>query len=375
MTKHADLGASKAHRFTKCTASVKLEKDMPDVKNKYALDGIRLHEIATEVIINDSANLLNELSVEDKYIINCYKSFFDEILNSISKFDGEICDVYCERLVDYSIINNCGSSLTTFGTADCIITSKTSKTIHVIDLKTGSGVVKAYENQQLLLYAIGAYVEFSNFIEIENIKLHIVQPKINNFDTWGLSASEMMSKWLPFFQRTVKEINEGGVFRPALDTCKYCKAKAKCPALFNIMKKKIEMDEDLFLKDEDLKEVLDNAELVELFIKSVKELVYEMLINNKEFKGYKLVKGKTVRKLNEDKIKSNAFILQRDFNLEVEDCYEKKLKTLSSFEKMVGKQNVTDFVDLVESEPVMVKEEDTRELWSKLKLNNNSKIN
>jgi hypothetical protein len=296
-------------------------------------------------------------------------------LNSLSQVEGDICDVYCERVVDYSIINSCESDHTTFGTADCIITSEKSKVIHVLDLKTGSGIVKAYENKQLLLYAIGAYIEFSDSIQVDTIKLHIVQPKINNFDTWELSVSELMAKWVPFFQNAVKEIKDGGVFRPSLDTCRYCKAKPICPALLNITKKKIEMSDKLLLDDKDLKEVLDNAELIELFIKSVKELVHAKLINNGKFDGYKLVKGKTMRKLNENKIKSQVFTLQRDFNIDVEDCYEKKLKSLTCIEKLVGKDNINNFVDIVEGEPVLAKEEDKREMWSKLKLSDTSEVN
>lgn len=62
--------------------------------------------------------------------------------------------------------------------------------LFITDLKYGKGVkVEAKDNSQLMLYALGAYREFSFAFErdIEDVVMTIAQPRIGNFSTHNFS--------------------------------------------------------------------------------------------------------------------------------------------------------------------------------------------
>lgn len=125
-----------------------------------------------------------------------------------------------------------------FGTSDAVIVGETQ--MQVVDLKYGRGVqVFAEENEQLMLYALGALDEFDLLGEIESVWLTVNQPRLNHVDSWLVSTTELRA----FEQRAIAagelalDLAEGVAptelehLNPGPDQCRFCKAKATCPAL------------------------------------------------------------------------------------------------------------------------------------------------
>jgi len=124
-----------------------------------------------------------------------------------------------------------------FGTSDVVIAG--DKMIQIIDLKYGRGVqVFAGENEQLMLYALGALDEFDLLGTVETVRMTVHQPRLNHFDTWECSVEHLRA----FEQRAIAagkfalEIVERPEYadqnlNPGPDQCRFCKAKATCPAL------------------------------------------------------------------------------------------------------------------------------------------------
>jgi hypothetical protein len=74
-----------------------------------------------------------------------------------------------------------------FGTCDFICVNPYNYTLVVRDLKYGMGVkVDAEENKQLLLYAIGAYEEFSLTYDIRQVLMEIDQPRLDHVSSWTI---------------------------------------------------------------------------------------------------------------------------------------------------------------------------------------------
>ena len=92
-------------------------------------------------------------------------------------------DPTAQQRVDYSDAIGVPNS---FGTADCIILA--GDTIKIIDLKYGMGVkVDAEENEQLMLYALGALETFGILGDFTKAKLVIVQPRLNHISEWEVA--------------------------------------------------------------------------------------------------------------------------------------------------------------------------------------------
>ena len=115
------------------------------------------------------------------------------------------------------------------GTSDVIIVK--GKKLISADLKFGRGVqVDAVGLKQLLMYGAAAGRKFDMMGEIEEIELHILQPRLNHFDVWRMSIDEMNER-IEEIRQTSNRILEGpkGLSAvPGEKQCRFCKASATC---------------------------------------------------------------------------------------------------------------------------------------------------
>lgn len=115
------------------------------------------------------------------------------------------------------------------GTSDVIIVK--GKKLISADLKFGRGVqVNAVGLKQLLMYGAAAVREFDMLGEIEEIELHILQPRLNHFDVWRMSIDEMNER-IEEIRQTSNRILAGpkGLSAvPGEKQCRFCKASATC---------------------------------------------------------------------------------------------------------------------------------------------------
>jgi hypothetical protein len=174
MTAHALLGASKAHRWMACPGSIALEHDLPDTSSPHAEEGTRAHELAAAVLLQQTI-AEGDFPAEMADHVNTYVDYV------IRERTGH--QLLIEQRVDYSDVIGVPNS---FGTADCIILA--GDTIKIIDLKYGMGVrVDATENEQLMLYALGALETFGLLGEFTKAKLVIVQPRLDHISEWEVA--------------------------------------------------------------------------------------------------------------------------------------------------------------------------------------------
>lgn len=146
-----------------------------------------------------------------------------DVLHSVA--DG--ATIYPEQKLSIEFIT--GEEEAT-GTSDAVVIK--GHTAFVFDLKYGRGVqVFAEENEQLLIYGAAAVADFDPLGEIEQIELHILQPRLNHFDVWKLSVAEMNERIAAIRQASALILagEEGLAAVPGEKQCKFCKVKATCP--------------------------------------------------------------------------------------------------------------------------------------------------
>lgn len=173
MTAHALLGASKAHRWMRCPGSIALEAPIQDTTSAHAEEGTRAHELAAAIL--ERKPFLEDSDLE----------MFNHVMTYVGyvRAEAEGHTLLIEQRVDYSDVIGVPDS---FGTADCIILA--GDTIKIIDLKYGMGVkVDAEENEQLMLYALGALEVFGPVGDFKKAKLVIVQPRLNTISEWEVA--------------------------------------------------------------------------------------------------------------------------------------------------------------------------------------------
>ena len=103
---------------------------------------------------------------------------------------------------------------------------------HSIDLKWGMGVqVFAKDNEQQEMYTDAGLQEFDFLGEVEEIHLHILQPRLQHFDEAKLTRAELEAR-IDLIRKASKEIaftpGEMLVAVPGDKQCKFCKRAATC---------------------------------------------------------------------------------------------------------------------------------------------------
>lgn len=372
---HALLSASGAGRWINCTPSARLEDEFGERKTSvYAQEGTLAHELS-ELYINK--DILNTISDRD----------FDERLENIMSHDlftEEMLDVvpiytdYCaSQLAEARTVNKLATMEIeqkldlsryvpeSFGIADCIIIN--DNLLEVIDLKYGKGIpVSAEWNKQLMLYGLGALHKYDTMYDIKNIKLTIVQPRIDNISSFLISTEELL-KWandelIPAAKLAFDgkgELNAG-------DWCRFCSVSNRCRKLYEkqIEIAKYEFAKPELLSDEEIADIVLRAPKFVEWANAIHEYAQTKAIDeNKQWPGLKLVEGRSIRKwTDEDKVPDVIF--SRFPELSEDEVFTMKLKPITSIEKIVGKKRFTEVLsDVVikpQGKPTLVSNDDKR---------------
>lgn len=334
-TAHALLGASKAHRWMACPGSIALEHDLPDTSSPHAEEGTRAHELAAAILegrpaYTDDADMLDYARVYVEYV----------------QREAVGHQLLIEQRVDYSDVIGVGNS---FGTSDAVILA--GDTIKIIDLKFGMGVrVDATENEQLQLYALGALETFGLLGEFTKAQLVIVQPRLDHVSEWiqpvaslrvfGQRARARAAEAIAIMERGVDPDRD---LRPGEKCCRFCKAKATCPALLAHVQDAVgadfdDLDEDdiktspLGMGANSLSIAMAAVPLIEDWCKAVRARLEAELLAGKEISGWKLVQGRNGARKWANEQEAEATL--KRMKLKVEEMYDLKLISPTSAEKL-----------------------------------------
>lgn len=366
---HAKLSASGASRWATCPGSVQMEDGIPDKESVYAQEGTLAHEMSELKLkhyldpkgfgkrkLNAAIKKLkeNELyQAEMEFYTDTYVDFIKE--KALSFPSNPYIEI--EKRVDFSRWVDGG-----FGTCDCVLIH--GSTLSIIDLKYGKGVpVSSEQNEQLILYALGAYDAFNLIYNLDKIELNIVQPRINNFSTWEISLTEMLL-WGDYFKvQAEKALGGNGELVPSAKACKFCKARDICTARAEnnlSLESEIKLKPNEIPKDK-LYEYISRGEDIAKWVADLKAYALDMCLKGEDVKGLNAVAGRTSRSWTNQDEAINKLI---EGGIDEAIIYDKVPLTLAKLEKALGKQQFTTLVgDLVvtsEGKPTLVFENDKR---------------
>jgi hypothetical protein len=370
---HAKLSASGSKRWLTCTPSAQLESQFPNTTSAFAEEGTWAHEYS-ELLLKDylfkmdlklftrqlDEKMSSDFATADNYeAVESYVAFVQGRIKQI-RADHPDSLVMLEQRVDFSEWVPEG-----FGTGDVVLIY--GNTLEVIDLKFGKGVqVEAKGNTQLALYALGAWSQFRDLYDIETIRVTINQPRLHHISTDEYSL-EQLAVWAETELREKAQlaINGEGEF-VAGEHCRFCKARFQCRAR---AKEAIEADfkEPDLLSDEEIAELLLKVEIIEKWAKDVQEYARSKAEQGTKFKGWKLVEGRSVRKITDTESVAQRLFAEGYGETEI---YERDLKSITALEKTIGKklfnELVADLISKPAGKPTLVPESDKRPEYNSL---------
>ncbi len=353
---HALLSASGASRWLNCTPSARLEDSIADgAESNFAREGTFAHELAELKIrnhldpkdkkISDQLKKKRENSFYSKELdeyVNVYVGYVIERYNK-AKSSNPKAKLLIEERLDLSEIIKEG-----FGTGDAAIID--SESIEVIDLKFGRGVkVDADNNDQLGIYGLGYISAYEIIYGFTEVKLTIVQPRLDHISTFDWSAEDLVKWGLEEVKPTADLAYDGKGELRAGTWCKFCKMKPTCKALkdhaVGQMKKDFSKavpknsESDKVLNVAEIAEAFKSVKIVEDWIKSVKEHVLSKALSGTKFPDLKLVRGKANRKwIDEEEARKK--LMKSGFK--TPQILNTKLKGISDIEKLVGKKELEE---------------------------------
>lgn len=361
MGKHAILSASGAHRWLECTPAARLELEFKDQESTAAAQGTAAHNLcehklkkALHIRSKRPVSEFNDDEMEEHS--DAYVEYVLEQLEEVKKNCKDPLVLIEERL-DFSCYVPEG-----FGTADTIIIG--DKNLHIIDMKYGQGIlVYAEDNPQMKLYALGALASYESLYDIEEVTMHIFQPRRENVSAWTISVDEL-KKWAENDLKVkAKMAFEGkGEYIPG-NWCTFCRAAVKCRARAD---EKLRLAQSEFklpplLTDNEIEEILSKLSDLTKWANDIVAYATDAAINHgKEWSGFKVVEGRSNRKYkDEDKVaevaKANGY----------KDIYRTSLITLTEMEKLMGKQKfkdiLGDFIIKPPGKPTLVPLSDKRQ--------------
>ena len=370
MAAHAKLSASGSHRWLACPASVTAEQGLPETRSSFANEGTAAHELA-EIVLrtqDDCAQWIGRVLPDTKWTVDqemadYVQQYVDYIREQMSHARNAFAAF--EVRVDFSDWIPDG-----FGTCDALIIS--GGTAHVIDLKYGKGVpVSPVENTQAMLYALGAYADARGIVEIKQVQITIVQPRVFDGEpqSWTISVEDLLrwGEWAK--QRAEACLEPGAEFVPGDKQCQWCKAKPTCKALATMTEKTIMAEfEDIStpdalkpvnrMTDAEIAEVLRAKALISSWLEAVEGRVVERLTEGEGFPGYKLVAGKANRRWSDETQAGVAL-----FEMIGDAAYTQKLLSPTQAEKVLGRVRAQEIASLVfkpQGAPTLVVESDPR---------------
>ena len=210
---HATLSPSNAEKWSKCPGSIQLEiqavAESPGsgYSNIYADTGTLAHMMG-ELCLTYNINTDQLLDMQQN--VQLYIDYVRQFKSPTSRW-------LIEERID--IFNAC------WGTADAVVIDR--EQLHVIDLKYGKSVVKAEDNNQMLLYAYGM---LKTLPHVRRVSLHIVMPRGKN-SQWDVRREDVMKRGEQLELKGKQALDPDNLtLIPAPSSCQWCKAKYICPA-------------------------------------------------------------------------------------------------------------------------------------------------
>ena len=340
MADHAVLSASGSHRWLNCTPSARLELEFENTGSEAAREGTAAHALC-EHKLKRALHMRSRRPVSDydsDEMEKCTDAYAEFVMEQYEAAK-QVCKdpvILIEQRLDFSCYVPDG-----FGTGDCLIISDDK--LHSIDFTYGMGVlVAAEDNPQMKLYALGALAVYDALYDIREVSMTIFQPRRENVSTWTLSVDELKAWAENELKPRAKMAYDGeGEYLPG-EWCTFCRAAVRCRAR---AEEKLRLAQTEFrmpplLTDAEIEEILAVLPDLTKWANEIAAYALDAALNHgKEWNGFKVVEGRSVRKYRDE-----AAVAEAAKVAGYKDIYRQSLIPLTEMQRLMGKDRFEEIL-------------------------------
>ena len=333
MADHAVLSASGSHRWLNCTPSARLELEFENTGSEAAREGTAAHALC-EHKLKRALHMRSRRPVSDydsDEMEECTDAYVDFVMEQYEAAK-QVCKdpvVLIEQRLDFSCYVPDG-----FGTGDCLIIS--DDRLHIIDFKYGMGVlVEAENNPQMKLYALGALAVYDALYDIREVSMTIFQPRRESVSTWTIPVEDLKAWAENELKPRAKMAYDGeGEYLPG-EWCTFCRAAVRCRAR---AEEKLKLAQTEFrmpplLTDAEIEDILAVLPDLTKWANEITTYALDAALNQgKEWNGFKVVEGRSVRKYRDE-----AAVAEAAKEAGYKDIYRQSLIPLTEMQRLMGK--------------------------------------
>lgn len=370
---HAKLSPSSAERWISCPASIRMGEKVPRQGDSvYAREGTLAHALGELkaglhfglITAAQHAEGMQAWTVEftaEKYPEDTLvdmethtDTYVQLIEERLAAHPGSF--VLLEQRLDTGV-ERC------WGTSDTVIVGPDH--VEIIDFKYGAGVrVRAWENSQLRLYALGALDAYGDILATtKTVIMTVHQPRMDNVDSETLSADQLR-KWREDIVRPAAALalTDDAPFGPSEEACRWCPVAGVCKVrMEKVLQEDFGSDPEL-ISAEELGEVLKRVPGIKKWLSSVEASALDRAYGEGEYiPGWKVVRSGGQRKITDG---TGAIQLLIDKGYKAEQVADFKPKGIGVLEKLLGKKEfpvvLAGYIGKTEGKESLVEEHDKR---------------
>ena len=360
MADHAVLSASGSHRWLNCTPSARLELEFENTGSEAAREGTAAHALC-EHKLKRALHMRSRRPVSDydsDEMEECTDAYVDFVMEQYEAAK-QVCEdpvILIEQRLDFSCYVPDG-----FGTGDCLIIS--DDRLHIIDFKYGMGVlVEAEDNPQMKLYALGALAVYDALYDIREVSMTIFQPRRENVSTWTVSVEDLKAWAENELKPRAKMAYDGeGEYFPG-EWCTFCRAAVRCRTR---AEEKLKLAQTEFrmpplLTDAEIEDILAVLPDLTKWANEITAYALDAALNHgKEWNGFKVVEGRSVRKYRDE-----AAVAEAAKEAGYKDIYRQSLIPLTEMQRLMGKDRFEEIlgglITKAPGKPTLVPKSDRR---------------
>lgn len=345
---HAKKSPSGSKMWTSCPASFHLQQGFPNKSSLASAMGTALHFLASEVLIKDKdiQKALGHPIFVMKDGSEGWGTRDNAYLNHIiTQDDIDNVSIYVNYVRNTDGIKHIEVALPletltgetgAVGTSDSCILDIENGLLTIVDLKMGRHKVDVNDNSQLKMYALAALENFRDY-NFKMVKIVIIQPLLNYVGEQYHSVESLLQFKKFLYERsqyidtlTIKTLKDDD-FYMSDETCKWCKAKAICPAqIAGVMS--VNYVDCEKINNEQLANYLSQVDMIRSWCDAIEQYAFEKLENGDEIEGFELRAGKHGnRKWSDEKA---VLSMLEEHNIDSDIFFEKKFISPTSLDKL-----------------------------------------